>query len=182
MGAIKRMVIQAPQQLICYLKERQIMSNQIVHVPARSGESYWVMGDLFTFLVTGAESGGASFTEQVDIGPGNGPPPHIHHLEDEQFYILEGDLTFQITGHTFQVSEGDYLYIPRQTVHSFKNGAKPASVLATFTPAGIEGFFRLAGEPVQDRRLPPPVTQETIARFVNAEASGWKEHHDTQPM
>ena len=142
------------------------MSNQIVHLPAKSGKSYWVMGDLFTFLVTGAESGGTSFTEQVNIGPGNGPPPHIHHLEDEQFFILEGNITFQIGGHTFQVSTGDYLYIPRQTVHSFKNGPKPASVLATFTPAGIEGFFRLAGEPVTDRRLPPPVTEETIARFV----------------
>src|SRR5215203_5727108 len=106
-------------------------------VPADTGEAYWVMGTLFTYLVTGAESGGSYFTLIVDVGPEAGPPPHIHHLEDEQFYVLEGQLTYSVGDQTFQVNAGDFIRIPRGTVHSFKNGSKPSRLLATFSPAGI---------------------------------------------
>jgi quercetin dioxygenase-like cupin family protein len=160
----------------------QRSSNRVAFVPANTGEGYWVMGALFTYLVTGEESGGSYFTLIVDIGPGLGPPPHIHHLEDEQFYVLEGQLTYVVGDRTFQVSAGDFIHIPRGTVHSFTNGPKRSRLLATFAPAGIEGFFRAVGERVDDRlKSPPPVTEAVIARFVGAEAAGWKEHHDTLP-
>jgi hypothetical protein len=49
-------------------------------------------------------------------------------------------------------------------------------------PAGIEGFFKEVGDLLADRsRSPPPVTEATIARFLAAEAGGWKDHHDTLP-
>jgi quercetin dioxygenase-like cupin family protein len=165
-----------------FLMERcKSMSDHFIHVPAMTGVAYWVMGDLFTYLVTGAESGGSSFTLESDVAPGHGPPPHIHHLEDEQFYVLEGEITFQVGDRTIQATAGDFIYIPRQVVHAFKNGAAPAKLLATFTPAGIEGFFQEAGEPALDRSAPPPVTAQTIARFVAAEAAGWRDHHETLP-
>jgi quercetin dioxygenase-like cupin family protein len=157
-------------------------ANKFKLVPANTGEAYWVMGGLFDFLVTGEESGGSYFTLVVDVGPGLGPPPHTHHLEDEQFYVLEGQLTYLIGDRTFQLSTGDFIHIPRGTVHSFTNGPKHSRLLATFAPAGIEGFFREVGERVGDRsKAPPPVTEAVIARFVAAEAGGWKEHHDTLP-
>jgi quercetin dioxygenase-like cupin family protein len=157
-------------------------TNTVAFVPADAGETYWVMGALFTYLVTGAESGGSYFTLIVDIGPELGPPPHIHHMEDEQFYVLDGQLTYTVGDQTFQVNTGDFIHIPRGTVHSFKNGPKPSRLLATFAPAGIEGFFREVGERVDDRlKSPPPVTEVTIARLLAAEAAGWKGHHDTLP-
>jgi len=158
------------------------MSNEFLYVPANTGQAYWVMGDMFTYLVTGEGSGGSYFTLVADISPNAGPPPHIHHLEDEQFYVLEGALTFYVNEQTIQVKAGDFLHIPRDTVHWFKNGPAPSKVLATFSPAGIEGFFREVGEPVTDRSAsPPPVTEETIARFLAVEAGDWKDHHDTLP-
>jgi quercetin dioxygenase-like cupin family protein len=158
------------------------MPNKIVFVPASQGQAYYVMGSLFTNLVTGAESGGSYYTLEVIVGPGGGPPPHIHHREEEQFYVLEGELTYQVGDQTFQVSPGDFVHIPRETVHLFKNGPTQAKLLATFSPAGIEGFFREVGEPVQDRSAPlPPVTQATIARFLAVESSGWRDHHETLP-
>ena len=157
-------------------------SNRFVFVPANSGEAYWVMGTLFTYLITGAESGGRYFTLIVNVGPEAGPPPHIHHLEDEQFYVLDGQLTFSIGHQTIQASTGDFIHIPRGTIHSFKNGAKPSRLLATFAPAGIEGFFREVGELVDDHsKSPSPVTEAIIARFLAAEADGWREHHNTLP-
>lgn len=158
------------------------MSNESKYIRANTGEAYWIMGDLFTFLVTGAESGGSYFTLIANVGPFGGPPPHVHHLEEEQFYVLEGELTICVGDETFQLMTGDFVHIPRETVHSFKNGAAPARLLATFAPAGIEGFFREVGEPVIDRlESPPLVTPDTIARIIAAEAGGWKVHHDTLP-
>ena len=157
-------------------------SNRVVVLPTQTGEARWVMGALFTYLVTGVESGGSYFTLIVDVGPEQGPPPHIHHREEEQFYVLDGQLTYSIGDQTFQVSTGDFIHIPRGTVHSFRNGPRPSRLLATFAPAGIEGFFREVGHPVDDRsKAPPPVTEAMIARFLTVEAGGWKEHHDTLP-
>ena len=157
-------------------------ANKVMFVPADTGEAYWVMGTLFTYLVTGAESDGSYFTLIVDMGPEAGPPPHIHHLEDEQFYVLEGQLTYSVGDQIFEVRTGDFIHIPRGTVHSFKNGSKPSRLFATFAPAGIEGFFREVGERVDDRlKSPPPVTPAAIARLLSAESNGWKDHHDTLP-
>lgn len=157
-------------------------ANRFKFVPADTGEAYWVMGTLFTYLVTGAESAGSYFTLIVDVGPGAGPPPHIHHLEEEQFYVLEGQLSYSVGDQIFEVHAGDFIHIPRGTVHSFKNGTKPSRLLATFAPAGIEGFFRELGDRVDDRlKSPPPVTDALIARLLAAEASNWKDHHDTLP-
>lgn len=162
-------------------REPQSPANRATHVPAETGEAYWMMGHLFTYLVTGAESGGSYFTVLVNMGPDAGPPPHIHHLEDEQFYVLDGELTFQVGDQTYPLSTGDFIHIPRETVHSFRTGPRPARLLATFSPAGIEGFFREAGERAHDRVSAPPVTEALIARFMAAEANGWKAHHDTLP-
>jgi quercetin dioxygenase-like cupin family protein len=157
------------------------LANQVANVPAETGEAYWVMGHRFTYLVTGAESGGSYFTVIVNVKPDEGPPPHIHHLEEEQFYVLDGELTFQVDGQMYRLQKGDFIHIPRETVHAFRNGPEPARVLATFSPAGIEGFFREVGEPAQDGLAAPPVTEATIARFLAVEAGGWKAHHDTLP-
>jgi quercetin dioxygenase-like cupin family protein len=156
------------------------MSNEFIYLPTNTGQAYWVMGDMFTYLVTGEQSGGSYFTLLVDVAPHGGPPPHVHHREEEQFYILYGELTFSVGDQTFQANIGDFIHIPRETVHSFKNGPLSSRILATFSPAGIEGFFREVGKPVKDRLAsPPPVTEETMACLAAVEAAGWKDHHDT---
>jgi quercetin dioxygenase-like cupin family protein len=156
------------------------MPNEFVYLPINTGQAYWVMGDMFTYLITGEQSGGSYFTVLVDVAPHGGPLPHVHHLEDEQFYILSGELTFSVGDQTFQASIGDFIHIPRETLHFFKNGPRASRILATFSPAGIEGFFNEAGEVVKDRLAsPPPVTEETMACLAVVEAAGWKDHHDT---
>jgi quercetin dioxygenase-like cupin family protein len=135
------------------------MSNQIVYVPARTTQAYRVFGDLFTFLVTGEETDGRYATLEVLVAPNNGPGPHTHAAEEETFYVLQGELTFSVGEQTFQASRGDFVHIPRGTVHAIKNGNTPAKLLATFTPAGPERAFLELGEPVEDQ-LPDPWTEE----------------------
>jgi hypothetical protein len=60
------------------------------HRAAGTGPMYWGLGDLYRFLVTGADSGGAYFAMEAIVPTGGGPPPHIHHAEDETVCIVEG--------------------------------------------------------------------------------------------
>ena len=58
------------------------------------GDSFWVLGDLYTFKVTGKQTNGAFTVVDQVIQPQSGPPPHIHHREDEAFYVLAGRFSF----------------------------------------------------------------------------------------
>lgn len=141
------------------------MANTIVHMPQGTGPSYWVFGGRFTFLVTGEETDGTYCTMEMFIPPHTGSGPHIHHHTDEQFYILEGELTYSVGDQTLHAFPGDLVHIPRGTPHAFKNGPAPAKLLATIAPAGVEKFFQEVGYPVNDQTpASPPVTAETIAR------------------
>jgi quercetin dioxygenase-like cupin family protein len=118
---------------------------QAVFQAAETGELYWGPGDSYRFLVTGEESNGSYFILDCLVGPGGGPPPHRHRREEESFYLLEGELTVTMEDRTLQMKAGDFVHFPRGTIHSFRNeGTGFARMLATFSPAGMEGWFRAA--------------------------------------
>jgi quercetin dioxygenase-like cupin family protein len=48
--------------------------------------------------------------------PGNGPPPHIHHCEDESFYVLDDTCSLLLANETLQASTGAFVHIPRGTL------------------------------------------------------------------
>jgi quercetin dioxygenase-like cupin family protein len=148
------------------------MPNQIVYVPAETGPAYWGPGDLYTFLITGEQSGGHYFTMEARVPPGGGPPPHIHHREEEQFYILAGEVTLQVGDRTVLATAGDFVHVPRGTVHAFRNaGHAPAKMLVTYAPAGIEKLFQEVFALAADRSTPPPPpTEAALARFQAAAA------------
>ena len=61
-----------------------------VHIPPGEGaRSLWVMGVLVTHKIPSHRTGGAYALFEVATRPGSGPPPHIHHREDESFYVLD---------------------------------------------------------------------------------------------
>lgn len=136
---------------------------------------YWGPGDRVTFLVTGAESHEGCFIVEGLAPPGGGPPPHIHHFEDESFYILEGTATFQAGDQTIHAKPGDFIHIPRGTVHSLKNeGEVPARALIIISPAGPAGmqqFFEESFTPATDRSAtPPPISDDLVKRMMAAAA------------
>jgi quercetin dioxygenase-like cupin family protein len=117
-------------------------AGRLFHRPIATGPAYWGPGDHYTFLVTGDESGGAYFAMEALVPPGGGPPPHIHTREDETFYVLEGQIEFLLGEETILAGPGDFVNIPRGTVHRFLNtGTETAKLVLTFTPAGIERWF-----------------------------------------
>src|SRR5262245_20383159 len=148
------------------------MANTAVYVPDGTGQVYWGAGDKYTFLVTGEESGGSYFTMLAEVPPGGGPPPHIHHREEEQFYVLDGEVTFRVGSKTIRASAGDFVHVPRETIHNFNNtGNAHCRMLITYSPAGVEKLFQAVFEPVTDPLAPPPpMTEESFARFSAVES------------
>ena len=160
------------------MKAIETMSNQnqAKYVPAGTGPMYCGPEVKVTFLVTGAQSNGACFIFEGVTPPGGGPPPHIHHREEESFYLLEGALTIQADGRTFQASPGDFIHIPRGTVHAFKNnGTVDARLLTTVSPAGpagLEKFFQESFHPATERSASPlRITQELMGRMMASAAT-----------
>jgi quercetin dioxygenase-like cupin family protein len=125
---------------------------------------------MYTFLVTGEESGGSMFALDCLVGVGGGPPPHRHLVEDELFTITEGSITFTAGDETSAVSAGQSVFVPRGMRHGYRNdGAEQARMIAVYTPAGMEGWFREVCTPVDDPSgPPPPVTEALIARMLEA--------------
>ncbi len=131
------------------------------------GKSLWVLGDLYTFKVVGEETGGAFAVLEVQVELQNGPPPHIHHREDETFYVLEGEFSFLHGDIKFTATAGSFVYIPRGTLHTFKNiGTSQGRFLVIITPAGFEKFFEEIGEPAIDKSSPPPFNPATVEKLL----------------
>jgi len=163
--------IQNPQQSLCHAgsvraTEKPVQQAHVHYVPTGSGPAYWGPGELMTFLITGEQTSGAFFLAEISVAPGGGTPPHIHHREEESFHLLEGELTVQVGGDTITASAGDFVHLPREIAHSFRNtGNGPAKALVLATPAGLEGYFAEVFEPaLDDSAAPPPLSKELMAR------------------
>ncbi len=148
------------------------MTNESIafHLPADTGPCYWGPGDRYTFLVTGAQTNGAYFIMEAIIPLGGGPPLHIHHREEESFYLLEGTLDITLGEKKLKATNGDFVQIPRGMVHAFRNaGSATARMLLFFSPAGMDKYFEEVLEPVHDRSAAvPAVTDGLIARMMGA--------------
>jgi quercetin dioxygenase-like cupin family protein len=185
---VKRNNIKTKNEPMKEMKEINTTPNQnpVKYVPAGTGPMYCGPGDKVTFLVTGAQSGGACFICEGMAPPGGGPPPHVHRFEDESFYILQGTVTLQAAGRTIQASPGDFIHIPRGTVHSFRNDgevdAKALVIVSPAGPAGLEKFFEESFYPVKDRSAAPAmVTEELMGRMMAAAAKNGLEFVQPNP-
>jgi mannose-6-phosphate isomerase-like protein (cupin superfamily) len=118
------------------------------HVPPGEGaRTLWVLGELLTHKIPSHKTGGAYALFEATANPGSGPPPHVHHREDEAFYVLEGEYQFLVGGETLSAEEGSLLYAPKGTLHAHKNvGEGVGRLLMIQTPGGLyELFFEKAG-------------------------------------
>jgi len=99
-------------------------------------------GDEYKFLATGNDTDGEYFLVEAIVPPGGGPPPHIQTLEEEAFYILDGELTFYGDDGEIVAGPGTFLNIPKGARHQFRNNSnKVAKMLFFFSPSGIENLF-----------------------------------------
>jgi quercetin dioxygenase-like cupin family protein len=143
---------------------------EMLHRPEGAGEMYLGPGDRYRFLVTGEETGGAYFAMEAFVPPGGGPPPHIHRNEDETFYVVEGTMDILLAGTWVTAAPGDFVNVPRGQVHRFLNtGDAVSRMIVTFTPSGMEDFFRETLDRVVDAGRPiPDNIDEIAARYAES--------------
>jgi mannose-6-phosphate isomerase-like protein (cupin superfamily) len=71
-----------------------------------------------------------------------GPPLHLHHAQDEWFFVREGEFLFQVGEDTFRLQAGDSIFAPRKIPHAFANVSETGKLMIVYQPAGtIEQFF-----------------------------------------
>jgi quercetin dioxygenase-like cupin family protein len=108
-----------------------------------------ILGMPLRFLCDSRETGGAWSLFEEEIPHGMGPPPHRHDW-DEAYYILDGEIDFEIDGEPVKSKSGDFNYLPRNTVHAFKGASpSPAHVLIFAAPAHASDFFEELNNEVQ---------------------------------
>src|SRR6266403_6086490 len=134
------------------------------------GRTVVVVGDVYRFLATGDDTNGKYALCEAIVPPGGGPPPHVHSREEEGFYVLEGEITFLVGDKRLVASAGMFANMPVGTPHSFKNeSGKPAKMLISIAPAGLEKMFFEVGVPVaQEATTTTPPTKEEIDRLLAA--------------
>ena len=125
------------------------------------GQLVYLLGEPRTFKLTPAESGGAYLQFESRHAPGTGAPPHLHREEDEAFYVLAGEYEFTVGDARMRASTGAFAFVPRGTVHAFKNtGQEAGRLLITVTPGtGHEGLFREVEELTTKLGRQPPTEQ-----------------------
>lgn len=132
------------------------------------GEPRWFLGALATIKADADSTGGRVAVVELEAEQGFGSPLHVHHAEDEWFYVIEGELTFWVGGTIRPTAAGSFVYGPRDVPHTFVVTSPRARFLIVCEPAGFDRFVRSASEPAEYRALPPehvqpPSPEELIA-------------------
>lgn len=112
----------------------------------------------FSFLATGKTTDGSFALIHCYFRKGFMAPPHYHQLEDESFYVLEGEIDFYVGDKNFKVSAGEFINLPKNVPHYFNLISETAKALLLITPAGFEVFFQEFGSPAKTLDLPPVPT------------------------
>src|SRR5262249_59787872 len=148
---------------------------KIIHLGPGEGDAFSVVGDVYRNLASGQQTGGVYALHEICVSPNNGPPPHIHSREDESFFVLEGEVDFQIGDEKITARPGTFIQGPRDIAHSFKNNTQlPARILGFVTPAGFENFFKEFARPVAsfDSPATPPSKDEVDKLLATAPKYG----------
>ena len=124
------------------------------------GEARWWFGSLAVIKAASADTGGQMAIVEITEAPGAEAPLHVHHREDEGFWILEGDVTFKVGDTSIVAHAGDYVFGPRGIPHSYTVGSAGCRMLFLLTPGGFEKLVIEMSSPATSRTLPPPATEE----------------------
>ncbi len=138
---------------------------------AGEGEALWAFGCLVTVKASAETTGGRVAVLEHLAGRGAGSPLHVHHREDEWFYVMDGELTFWVGGQVIEAPTGAFVFGPREIPHTFTVGSEQARFLLVTEPAGLEGMLRALGEPASSLTIPPaPTAPPDMARIAEVTA------------
>jgi mannose-6-phosphate isomerase-like protein (cupin superfamily) len=118
----------------------------------------WFFDNLVQVKLAQAAAGGAMSIVELVGPPGDMPPLHLHHTDDEAWYVLEGEMSFYVRGkQPILISAGGLAFGPKGMPHTYRvESSLPARWLAICTPGDFEKFVVAASQPADRAELPPP--------------------------
>jgi quercetin dioxygenase-like cupin family protein len=130
----------------------------------------WMPGGVRTEIHLAGDDTGGAFCMLVDHPhPGWSLPPHIHEDAAETIHVIEGEFEMTVAGVTKRVGPGQTVHVPAGVLHSGANvGTSPGRRLLTFSPAGMEEFFREAGAAAPEAEVDRAAVREAAIRH------GWR--------
>jgi len=147
-------------------------------VRAGEGESVWSLGGRFTAKATAAITEERFALVEAVAFQATEPPLHIHHREDEAWYILDGKMTFYVGDEVLEATAGCFAFAPRGIPHTFTVDVEPTRVLVFASPAGFEHFALELGQqahndiPPADLTMPRPEVLGPVAERYGIEVVG----------
>ncbi len=144
---------------------RQDKGFKVASGEARFGKHYKMKGvtlnNLDIKISAEDTDGDLAVFEQTGLTPMGGPPLHIHPMQDEWFYVIEGDYLFQVGYVKYSLKIGDTIFLPRNVQHAFIQLTEKGKMIVSYLPAGkMEDFFR-----VTDGWNSPPSKEEIAKVF-----------------
>ena len=143
-------------------------ASRVLAVAPGEGQAWWWTGELAEIKLRAEDTEGRFSLVEVTAPPGIEIPRHVHHGEDETFYVLEGSVTFEVSGSVVEAEAGAVLFAPRDVPHAYTVGPEGARVLFLFSPGGFEGFIEASGEPARARTVPPADVVTDMGRLEAA--------------
>ncbi|MCE7992873.1 MAG: cupin domain-containing protein [Roseivirga sp.] len=145
-----------------------------IFVDSKGGKTWNIFGLQIIGKVFSEDTNGAYSVIISTTPPDGGAPPHIHEIEDELFYVLEGEFSFTCGEETFLAKKGAVVVLPKGIPHAFKNtGGTTGRMMNTITPGGFEEFFEEVDR-LPKNGPPDPVVLSELAmkyklRFIQAD-------------
>ncbi|MEO6228592.1 MAG: cupin domain-containing protein [Ferruginibacter sp.] len=102
-----------------------------------------VNSNILDVKISGTDTDGdLAIFEQTSLSQGKGTPLHIHHFQDEIFYVIEGSYKFQVGDDKYDLTTGDSIFLPRKIAHAWTQVSEKGKMRVTMQPAGkLENFF-----------------------------------------
>jgi quercetin dioxygenase-like cupin family protein len=116
----------------------------------------WFLRERVRIHISGLQTDGAFALLEATGPAGDHTPLHVHHLDDEGFYVLEGELHLWVGDEMHVLRAGESMLAPRGIPHTVRVGDSDARWLITSAPAGFEAFVRSVGTKAPSTALPAP--------------------------
>lgn len=102
-----------------------------------------VNSNVLDVKISGSDTDGdLAIFEQTSLSKGKGTPLHIHPLQDETFYVIEGSYYFQVGDEKFSLTKGECIFLPRKVPHAWTQVSETGKMTVIMQPAGkLENFF-----------------------------------------
>lgn len=111
------------------------------HRPSGAGATYPFLATTMEVKAGGADTDGVVTVIECECPPGFAPPLHVHHSDDEAFYVVSGGMRVSCGDDTWDAAAGSFVFLPRELPHAFAVlGDEPLRLLQLTWPAGFERF------------------------------------------